>query len=112
MQALSRENRLFERFPARFPVKYKHSANEFGTSVFLRDASAQGARITTREKLFLHDSVSLQVEIPGSSEPMELNGHVVWTRTHGVSLWDAGIEFHKVSLLKLSRLFSAANPEI
>ncbi len=105
MQDLNREKRLFERFPARFPVKFKYSAHEYGTNVFLRDASAQGIKIATREKLFLHDSVSLQVNIPGSHEPLELNGRVVWTKTQAPNLWDAGVEFHKVNLMKVHRLF-------
>lgn len=110
MQDLVRENRLFERFPSRFPVKFKYSQNDYGSNVFLRDASAQGVKIATREKLFLHDSVSLQVEVPGAREPLELNGRVVWTKTQSPNLWDAGIEFHKINLMKIHRLFQFVNP--
>ena len=110
LQDLTSENRLFERFPARFPVKFKYSVNEYGSDVFLRDASAQGLKIETRQKLFLHDSVSLQVEIPGTREPMELNGRVVWTKSQSPSMWEAGVEFHKINLMKIHRLFQFVNP--
>lgn len=111
LEAAQRENRLFERFPARFPAKYKYSANDYGTEVFLRDVSAQGMKFASRQRLFLHDSVSLQVEIPGSREPLELNGRVVWTQTQAADLWDIGIEFHKINLMRLHRIFRAARPE-
>ena len=50
--------RMFERFSARFPVKFKHSRNDFGTEVFLRDASAEGVKVTTKEKMFIKDRKS------------------------------------------------------
>lgn len=111
LQDAKRENRLFERFPIRFPAKFKYAASEYGTNVFLRDASAQGVKIATRERVFLNDSVSLLVEVPGSSNPLELNGRVVWTKTHAADLWDAGVEFHKINLMKVHRLFKFLNPE-
>jgi hypothetical protein len=66
---LLKDKRLFQRFPARFPVKFKHSRDEFGTEVFLRDASAQGVRFTSKKRMFLHDSVSLLMTLPDEKSP-------------------------------------------
>ena len=58
------ERRNFDRFLARFPVKIKDSRNDYGTDVYLRDISAQGARLVTTQKYFHKDSLSLQVKLP------------------------------------------------
>ena len=75
-----RERRIFERFSARFPVKFKDAREGYGTEVFLRDASAQGIRILTKERFFLDDQLSLEVELPDGGEPMILSGRVVWAK--------------------------------
>lgn len=99
------ENRLFERFSARFPVKFRHTRSDYGSDVFLRDASARGVRISTREKVFLNDSVSLEVKIPDGSEPVTLNGRVVWMHAKSPTLWDAGVELHQINLMEMQRIF-------
>jgi len=110
-QPLSRkiENRLFERFSARFPVKFRHTRSDYGSNVFLRDASACGVRISTREKIFLNDSVSLEVKIPDGSEPVMLNGRIVWLHSKSPSLWDAGVELHEINLMEMQRIFRYAS---
>jgi Tfp pilus assembly protein PilZ len=99
------ERRMFERFSARFPVKFKDTRQDFGTDVFLRDASAQGVRILTKERFFLEDQLDLEVELPDGGEPMGLSGHVVWVKLLNLSLWDIGIKFPEVDFLKMQRLF-------
>ena len=47
-----KDKRLFDRFHARFPVKFRYSREDYGSDVFLRDASAQGARFTTTKRMF------------------------------------------------------------
>lgn len=99
------ENRLFERFSARFPVKFRHTRSEYGFDVFLRDASARGIKISTRERIFLNDSVSIEVKIPDGSEPVKLNGRIVWMHSKTPSLWDAGVELHEINFMEMQRLF-------
>jgi len=106
-----RDHRTFQRFSARFPVKFKHERDDYGTSVFLRDASAQGLRLTTKKRMFLHDSVSLLVSLPDGKGPLSLNGRVVWTKTRAANLWDIGIEFYKINFLNLHRIFQLIMPE-
>lgn len=99
------EHRLFERFSARLPVKFRYTRSEYGTDVFLRDASAQGVRISTRERVFLNDSISLEVKIPDGSEPVMLNGRVVWMQEKSSTLWDAGVELHEINFMEMRRIF-------
>jgi len=105
------ENRLFERFSARFPVKFKHTRTDYGSEVFLRDASACGVKISTREKVFLNDSVSLEVKLPDGSEPVTINGRIVWMSNKSPSLWDVGVEMHKINLMEMQRIFKFTEPQ-
>ncbi len=105
------EHRLFERFSARFPVKFRHTRSEYGVDVFLRDASARGVRIATRQRVFLNDSVSLEVKVPDGSEPVVLNGRVVWMQSKSPTLWDAGVELHQINLMSMQRIFKHVFPE-
>ena len=97
--------RLFERFMARLPVKFKDTRDEFGANVFLRDVSAAGARIVTRERPLINDNLALLVLLPHGLELFPLNGQVVWSKSDNTRLWDAGIRFHRLSLMSLQRLF-------
>lgn len=99
------DRRLFERFLARFPVRFKDSRNDYGTSVVLRNASASGITILTKEHLYVNDSVTLEVELPDCRIPLTLRGQVVWTQGEDPDVWEAGIKFHKIDLMNISRLY-------
>ena len=99
------ERRIFERFSARFPVKFKDSNEDYGSGVYLRDASAEGVRILTKERYFLDDQLALEVELPDGGEPLVLSGRVKWVKLLNLSLWDIGIQFSQVQFLKMQRLY-------
>ena len=99
------ERRLFERFSARFPAKFKHSRNDYGTDIFLRDASASGVRIVTRERMFLDDPVAIEVEVPDGGSPLVLQGKVSWTKSANAAMWDVGLQFPKINFMQMQRLF-------
>ncbi len=105
METGFQDQRIFERFAARFPVKFKDSRHDFGAEVFLRDASAQGMKLVSRERLFLHDRVSLLVELPDGYEPLALHGQVVWSKSKIPGTWEIGLKFHQIRLMALQRLF-------
>ena len=109
MEVREKDSRLFDRFPARFPVKNQHTREDYGTNVFLRDASAQGVRISSRDRMFKNDHVSLLVKLPDGKDPLVLNGRVAWTQQKDSQYWDVGLEFHKVNLMRIQRLFRLAN---
>jgi len=106
------DNRLFERFQTRYPAKFKDARDDFGSVLNLRDASAFGARLTTKEKLFLSDVVTIEVRVPDGHNPMILKGEVVWTKTLDLSTWEAGIKFHKLDLVHMSRLYKFVAPKL
>ncbi len=99
------DHRVFDRFAARFPVKFKDSHRDFGSEVFLRDISAQGARFVTSEQLEIDDSVSLQVKLPDGNSSLNLNGQIVWTQNKSPGSWEIGLKFHRIKLMALQKLF-------
>ena len=99
------DRRVFERFSARFPARFQDSRDDYGNDVFLRDASASGARILSKERFFLEDNLSLEIELPDGGEPMILNGRVVRVKFLDLSFWDIGLQFPQVNFLKMQRLF-------
>ena len=94
-------NRIFDRFPSRFPAKFKDSRNDFGTDVYLRNASAGGMRIATKERLYLNDNVTLEVDLPDDKGVMTVRGEVAWVKNKDANMWDVGLRFHKIVLMDM-----------
>lgn len=101
------DKRLFERVEVCFPVRLSKEDSYDCHNTVARDVSAQGVRIRTPQKLSLFDRLSLSVDIPGSSEPLGIDGHVVWTSEESASSWQAGIKFDGPSLMKTGRILKA-----
>lgn len=104
------ERRLFERFSTRFPTRFKDYRGNYGVEVFLRDASASGVRITTRERMFLDDPISIEVQVPDGGSPLQLSGRVAWSKPVSANMWDVGLNFPKIHLMKMSRLMKYSLP--
>jgi len=105
------DRRTFERFIARFPVRFRDSHKSYGTNISLRNASAQGIKITTKEQLFVNDSVTLEIELPDCKRPMTLKGQVVWvTNDNESGMRDVGLKFHTIDLVHMSRLYQFIPP--
>jgi Tfp pilus assembly protein PilZ len=102
---MDEQQRMFERFPSRFPARFKDTRNDFGTDVYLRDASAGGMKITTKDRLYLNDNVTLEVEVPDGKGAMTLRGQVVWVKSKGDDIWDAGLKFHKITFMDMWRTY-------
>ena len=105
MVVIPENRRKFDRVLARFPVKFKDSRNDFGTEVFLRDISAEGAKISTRQKMFIHDSIAVQVKLPDGYDGLILSGQVVWSKNQSDWLFEVGLKFHNLDLMSIQRLF-------
>ncbi|VAW12892.1 hypothetical protein MNBD_BACTEROID05-1263 [hydrothermal vent metagenome] len=106
------DNRLFDRFSARFPAKIKDSRNDYGTGISLRDASAQGVRVTSNQQFYLNDSLIFDIKLPDSDMPLTLKGQVVWVKKGSMNVWDVGIKFHEIRLIHLSRLYHLIEPQM
>ena len=105
--ALGEDRRLFERFNARFPAKIQDSRDSYGTNLYVRDASGTGARLASKERLFVNDSVNIEVKLPDSPNPFIMRGQVKWARFRNNNLWDIGIKYHRVRLMHASRIYRA-----
>ncbi len=105
------DNRLFDRFSARFPAKIKDSREGYGSDIFLRDASAQGVKVTSKHQFYLNDSLIFDIKLPDSDMPLTLRGQVVWTKKGSMDLWDIGVKFHEIKLIHLSRLYHLIEPQ-
>ncbi len=105
MTDLDIDRRTFDRFPVRFQTKYANSPNDFGTEVFLQNASAEGLRIRTREWLREGDPIHLAIKIPDSDRPLQIQGQVVWIRSLQRDFWEAGVRLSRVRLITMQRLF-------
>jgi len=104
------EKRIFDRFSTRFPAKFKDTRHDFGTNVYLRDSSAGGAKISTKERINMYDPVALEVELPDGNSPMVLRGEVIWVKSQKYNIWDIGFKFHQIDLMHLSRLYKFVSP--
>lgn len=103
MDAIDR--RLFDRLPARFPTRFHNTSYNYGTDVFLQDVSGTGVSLTTRQRMFIDDMVSLEVKMPDGFDPVILNGQVRWVHPVPASqAWQVGVEFHKVDFMRIHRL--------
>ncbi len=102
---LQENKRVFDRFSTRLPVKFKDTRDDFGTSVHLHNVSAQGVKIITKDRLYLNDSVTLEVEMLDESGPMILRGEVVWAKKTDIGMWDSGLKFHKVVFMNMWRMY-------
>ena len=102
---LQTDQRVFDRFPTKFPAKFDNSRSDFGRDVFLEDFSAQGARLVTRERLHLDDHIALQVKLPDGHTQLVLKGQIVWKKIKPHGSWEIGLKFDQVKLMSLQRLF-------
>jgi len=102
---LNDERRIFDRFHARFPAKFKETRGDFGDEMFLRDACANGANILSRERLSLNELIALEVELPDGHAPLVLSGRVIWNKPTSESyMWDIGLQFDEVVFMKMWRI--------
>src|SRR3989338_8015361 len=102
---LEETRRIFNRFPSRFPAKFKDTRTDYGTDVYLRNASAGGVKITTKERFYLNDNVTLEVELPDGKGPMTIRGEVAWVKNKNTEMWDVGLKFHKIVLMDQWRTY-------
>ncbi|MBF0486241.1 MAG: PilZ domain-containing protein [Candidatus Omnitrophica bacterium] len=104
------DRRLFNRFTARFPTKFKDSSQDYGAEVFLRDVSATGARLATHSRMLIDDVLSLSVLLPDGRDPVQLNGRVRWVHGHAPQVWEVGMQFTKIDLMNLHRIVKYSMP--
>ena len=95
---------MFERLAARFPTRFRDTSVDYGVDVFLKDFSATGLSITTRQQMFIDDVLSIEVKMPDKHEPVKLSGRVRWVRKLQADQWNVGAEYHRVDFMHVNRL--------
>jgi hypothetical protein len=97
------DRRVFERFGAKFPVRFLiPSTNQEGLAQ-TRDISAKGLGLVTKEELPPNASLELWLETPDRGEPLYARGEVVWSKCLQINLCHAGINLEKANLMGFSR---------
>lgn len=102
------ERRIFERFSTKFPAKEKDSRDDFGAAMSLRDYSAQGIKFISKERYYINDIVSLEIELPDGMDPMNIKGQVIWAKQREDKVWEIGLKFSKPNLMRGSRIYKYA----
>ena len=99
------DQRIFDRFTARFPARFEDSRDSFDSEISLRDMSAQGAKLITRQRLHVNDHIGVQIKLPDGHTQLNLTGRIVWVKNQGFNLWEIGLKFENVRFMALQRLF-------
>jgi len=108
---LKHEKRMYERFASPCPIKFKYSRHDYNQDVSLENVSADGIKIATNEHLYRNDSISLEVLMDGKKHPLMLDGLVVWTKNKSPNLWDVGLKFYQINLMKIQQLVNSSPKE-
>ncbi|MCM8782567.1 MAG: PilZ domain-containing protein [Candidatus Omnitrophica bacterium] len=111
------ERRNFIRIDADVPIRYSLPKGPNNSKVIkTKNISIGGIAMTLNEKLNPHDRLSLQIEIPGSSTPIIVDGEVVWVKEktdqrdiQGIRYFDIGVEFKDLLTKDKERLFRFIN---
>jgi hypothetical protein len=95
-----RERRRFPRADETFIVQYRVAGmlNSSWSEATMLNLSAGGVRFRQHEPLEVGGTLSLQLKLPGSTEPIQLQGRVVWSSMHASGVFETGVEFEYVPL--------------
>jgi c-di-GMP-binding flagellar brake protein YcgR len=109
---MAEERRKFERIEAPVRVKYKLlSEGSPGVDTAGKNIGGGGIRLSLKEKLQPGTLLKLEIGLPSSTNPITAIGKVVWIKEvliqnkNVTSYYDTGIEFVKVSLVALGRIY-------
>lgn len=113
---LLREKRRFVRFHDDLKIKYNRIGSDPNLDdVKVRNVSKKGLCISTYEKLKKKDSLEIEIEIPGFSEPVKLTGSVMWVKElrsndeNGRRLFYTGIRIRDINPVSEAILITHLN---
>lgn len=103
------ERRIFERIEAKFPLRLNLEEAPFNSETYLRDFSASGMKIITKQRLAADKDIDFWVDVPDGHSPIHFYGRVVWLKNVGRYVWDAGIRFKHVRLMDCCRMLNCSS---
>jgi len=101
------DRRIFDRFTAKFPVKFINLRENKESEASIDDVSAKGIGITSNEQLSPRTALEMWLEIPDKGEPLYTRGEVVWSRRVESDKFKVGVNLEKADLMGLSRVLRA-----
>jgi hypothetical protein len=103
---MDEDHRIFERFSARFPLRFLDLKENREGIAQVRDVSAKGVGMITNEELQPHTPVEMWLQIPDHGEPLYTRGEVVWSKVRGTH-YHAGVNLERADMMGLSRVLRA-----
>ncbi|MDD5156012.1 MAG: PilZ domain-containing protein [Candidatus Omnitrophica bacterium] len=102
------DKRIFERFPARFPLRFLDLKENKESDAEVFDVSAKGLGMVTREQLRPNSTLEMWLKIPDNGDPLYARGQVVWSRPQGLNAYRTGINLERANMMGLSRALRVA----
>ena len=101
------DKRIFERLPAKLPVRFMGISANIDSNAFTQDISAKGIGLLCNLELTPRTPLEMWIKIPDKGEPLYTRGEVVWSRPQGANQYRAGINLERADLMGLSRVLRA-----
>jgi hypothetical protein len=98
------DRRIFERFSARFPVKFLTTGGDREGKATTQDISAKGMGMITAEELSVHTPLEMWLQLSEKEEPVYTRGEVVWSKVLDPARFMVGVELEKAELMGVSRI--------
>ena len=97
------DQRIFERFPVRYPVRILNLDNGNESAGQTVDISAKGLGLTCDQELSLRTPLEIWLQVPHKGEPLYLRGEVAWSKAVGSVNYHFGVGLEKAELMGISR---------
>lgn len=93
------ERRRFPRIPESFTVQYRVSGELAATwaEAVTQNVSAGGIRFRVPEPLGPGTTMTLQMRLSGTAQPLHVKGQVAWSRMQASGVVEVGVEFLNLS---------------
>lgn len=98
------DQRLFERIPAQFSVKYTDLHSHISGEAVLSDISAYGLGMVAGAELPPSADLEMWLNIPDRGQPLYTRGKVVWCRPESAYDYRMGISLENTGFMNLSRI--------
>jgi len=98
------DRRIFDRFVAKFPVKFINLRENKESEAIIEDVSAKGIGFEANEEMQPRTPLEMWLKIPDKGEPLYTRGEVVWSRMVEPNKYRVGVNLEKADLMGLSRV--------